>query len=62
MKWQPIETAPVDELVLVGGEDIPGWHALAYWGSLDEEWMLHLPSDEPLYFTPTYWHPLPEDE
>lgn len=53
MKWQPIETAPEDEFVLVWCPDYNGEeeHVIAMLGPLG--WW-------PRYCGPTHWMPLPE--
>lgn len=68
--WQPIETAPKDEMVLVWEED--GWVRCAelvlmsdFGGYEPDEWddggvrMWIGDDDRPLDFDPSHWMPLP---
>jgi hypothetical protein len=65
--WQPIETAPKDEMVLVWSED--GWAicaelvSMSDYGGYDdfgECYMWVSDDDLRLLFFPTHWMPLPE--
>lgn len=60
--WRPIETAPRNEAVLIGGGDIL-YPIVASWSGLpDEAWCLDyqsIPGDE-IDGWPMYWMPLPE--
>ena len=56
--WQPIETAPKNEWVLVHE---PGWHLMVAKWVYDDQWW-YAKSDDGVYLTcrPTYWMELPE--
>lgn len=53
-EWQPIETAPKDELIL-GWAD--GMVRLVLWEG--EEWTQVGATFQVGWFQPTHWHPLP---
>ncbi len=59
--WQPIETAPRQEAVMLGHERLRGWfrigicNALGEWSYDDRPWLQQDPLDE----TPTHWMLLP---
>ena len=65
-EWQPIETAPEDETVLVWAED--GWIMCAdlilmsEYGGYDycDGSRMWVDNDHSLLFRPTHWMPLPE--
>jgi hypothetical protein len=56
MKWQPIDTAPSGEWVIVYYDDPMGVSIAEYAKNLEvwQDW------DGDLYGTPTHWMPLPE--
>jgi hypothetical protein len=58
--WQPIETAPVDEWVLVRWQHEPTW-PMAVLRKTDHGYWIE-DRDGPTYETPTHWHRLPGDQ
>ncbi len=56
--WQPIETAPRDESVLVFCDDGEGYIQYSFY-SEDLGLWIHMNSGDPLYDLPTHWMPLP---
>lgn len=67
-EWQPIETAPRDQYVLLFGRQLPhdmlrveGDLILAgYWSDLDEAWCCIGSLWNGPFYKPTHWRPLPE--
>jgi hypothetical protein len=67
MEWQPIETAPKNQYILLclGGK---GWSVGCWneniWDGDDKNWGVWVRDEEsdtePFYLTPTHWMPLPE--
>ena len=62
-EWQPIETAPMDERVVMGyfgpGHDRYGFAAISHffkWEAMPKR----LPTNWPITEAPTHWMPLPE--
>ena len=58
MEWQPIETAPKDEMLLLAGEfDCQGdWRIkVGYWDEDTKKWKVFGAS-----WTPSHWMPLPD--
>lgn len=67
-KWELIETAPRDKMVLLFGEQKP--HEFVnfseplvfsgYWDVIDEAWCSTASSWSGPFYKPTHWMPLPE--
>jgi hypothetical protein len=65
--WQPIETAPKDQPVLLFGRQQP--HGMVHWlghfvfsghwDSVDEAWVSHGSTWDGPFYVPTHWMPLP---
>lgn len=60
MKWQSIETVPVNERVLVWWEN--GGIDIAYhnYGNVDRAWYKGSLADEHTWHVPIFWMPLPD--
>ena len=60
--WQPIQTAPLDENVIIWAIDEE--MTVAYKSSLNKQWHLvevgGYAADADLSYQPTHWMPLPE--
>lgn len=56
-EWQPIETAPKDELILVGPTKRMG--ICAAMNHSRDGWVTETCSDWVSIYTPTHWMPLP---
>lgn len=56
--WQPVETAPKDEWVLVGPTN--GMHICVAMNCNVDGWITETRNDMPRIYTPTHWMPLPE--
>jgi hypothetical protein len=55
--WQPINAAPLDRKLLVGGGDTP--IAIGFWDAFSGHWRSEC--DDGSIISPRYWMPLPED-
>jgi len=56
--WQPIETAPTDQPILVYGAKRLHWAVAAY--TSRDGWQVETCSDWHSIYPPTHWMPLPE--
>jgi len=67
--WQPIETAPQDDVLLLYGTlrqpGLTGEHprgairAVGYWDEIDQAWALSDTTWDGPFFNPTHWMPCP---
>ena len=58
-QWQPIETAPKDELILVGPAKRMG--ICTAMNHTQDGWVTETPSEWVSIYTPTHWMPLPPE-
>ena len=68
-EWQPIETAPRDETLILAlhpyawaNPELDPPVAVIRWDTRAEKWLFHLPGNylQIVEIPPTHWHPLPE--